>query len=77
MFALYMMNSDGTDVQQLTETGYPDDVVYSWSPDGRQIVIGSNNLLTGITVVDINSKTSHPLMEWTTPANAWWPSWQP
>lgn len=77
MFALYIMNKDGTDVQQLTETGYPADAVYSWSPDGKQIVMSSNNLFNGIYIFDIESKTSHPLMEWVTPANVWWPSWQP
>jgi len=76
-YNLYVMNNDGTDVQQITETGYPEDAVYSWSPDGKQIVIGNNNLFTGITIIDLDSKTSHPLMEWTTPANVTAPSWQP
>lgn len=77
MFALYIMNSDGTDVQAVTETGYPEDAVYSWSPDGTQIVISSNNTFNGIHIIDIKSKTSHQLMDWTTPANVFWPSWQP
>ncbi len=77
VYNLYVMNSDGTDVQQLTETGYPEDAVYSWSPDGRQIVIGNNTLFTGISIIDLGSGTSHSLMEWTTPANVTSPSWQP
>lgn len=77
MFALYMMNEDGTDVQKLTETAYPADAVYSWSPDGKQIVISSNNTFNGIYIIDIDSKTSLPLMDWTIPANVYWPSWQP
>jgi Tol biopolymer transport system component len=77
LYNLYIMNKDGTGVQQLSETGYPEDVVYSWSPDGRQIVIGNNNLFSGISIIDIVSRTSHPLMEWNTPANVSWPSWQP
>ena len=77
MFALYLMNADGTDVQQLTDSVYPADVVYSWSPDGNQIVIGGNNLFNGINIIDINSKTSRPLMEWSIPANVISPSWQP
>lgn len=77
MFALYIMNSDGTDVEQLTETGYPADAVYSWSPDGKQIVISGNNLFNGINIIDVDSKTMHPLMAWTTPVNIYWPSWQP
>ncbi len=76
LYNLYVMNNNGTDVQPLTETGYPEDAVYSWSPDGKQIVIGNNTLFTGITIIDLDSRTSHPLMEWTTPANVTSPSWQ-
>ncbi len=76
-FALYLMNADGTEVQQLTDVGYPADVVYSWSPDGNQIAIGGNNLFNGINIIDIKSKTSRPLMEWSNPANVISPSWQP
>jgi Tol biopolymer transport system component len=77
LFALYVMNQDGTNVEQVSEAGYPEDVVYSWSPDDQQIVIGNNNLFTGISIIDVESKTLHPLMEWTTPANVTWPAWQP
>jgi len=77
MLALYIMNNDGTDVQQVTETGYPEDAIYSWSPDGKQIVISNNNLFSGITIIDLDSRTSHPLMEWSIPANMISPSWQP
>lgn len=77
LYNLYVMNNDGSDVQQMTKTGYPEDAVYSWSPDGKQIVIGNNTLYTGITIIDLGSGTSHPLMEWTTPANVISPSWQP
>lgn len=75
MFTLYIMNSDGTDVQQLTETNYQADIVYSWSPDGKQIAVGGTYLVPGITILDINSQSSIPLIAWTTPAI--WPSWQP
>jgi len=77
IYNLYVMDNDGTDVQQLTDAGFPEDAAYSWSPDGKQIVIGNNNLYTGITIIDLGSGTSHPLMEWTTPANVTSPSWQP
>lgn len=77
MFALYIMNSDGTDVQQLTDTGYPEDVVYSWSPDGKQIVIGNNNLFSGINIIDLDTKKLHPILAWSIPANVISPSWQP
>lgn len=77
MFALYIMNADGTEVQQITDTGYPADVVFSWSPDGKQIVIGNNNLFSGISIIDIETKNLQPLMEWSFPANVAFPTWQP
>lgn len=40
---LFMMNSDGTDVEQLTDSDtYPWSVGGSWSPDGRHIVFTSD-----------------------------------
>ena len=76
MFALYVMNSDGSQVRRLTEPFLGDvSTSYSWSSNGQQIVAG--DFKTGsIYIIDLktNQKTELALKEEYT---AYSPSWQP
>lgn len=77
MFALYVMNKDGTNIQKLTEPIYPENITFSWSPDGQQIVISSDVSLGNVYIIDITTRDSRELLHL---ANAEWasaPSWQP
>jgi Tol biopolymer transport system component len=76
VFALYIMNSDGSDVHKLTEPIFEDvSTSYSWSSDGKQIVIGDAH--TGcIFIINLamNSKAEALINEG---GIAFAPSWQP
>ncbi len=77
MFALYIMNEDGTNIQKLTKPIYSENVTLSWSPDGQQIVISSDVSLGNIYIIDITTRNSRKLLHL---ANGEWastPSWQP
>jgi Tol biopolymer transport system component len=77
MFALYVMNKDGTNIKKLTEPSYPENVTFSWSPDGQQIVISSDVSLGNIYVIDIATRNSRELLHLANGESASAPSWQP
>lgn len=77
MFALYVMNNNGANLQKLTEPVYPETTTFSWSPDGQQIVISSDAIVGSLYLVDVNTGNftellNPPDLEW-----ASFPSWQP
>jgi TolB protein len=77
IFALYVMRANGSDVKQLTKPIYTDvNALYSWSPDGKQIVIGDINIgrIFIINVADGKSKELFFLKEG---ESIYSPSWQP
>jgi TolB protein len=77
MYALYIMNKDGTGNQQLTQPVYGEELYPSWSPDGQQIVIGSNAPhVAGIYIIDINTGNSRSLLFQSKEMTSE-PSWQP
>ena len=77
MFALYVMNKDGTNIQKLTEPIYPENVIFSWSHDGQQIVISSDVSLGNVYVVDVATRNSRELLHLANGESASAPSWQP
>ncbi len=77
MFALYVMNKDGTNIQKLTEPIYPENVSFSWSPGGQQIVISSDVSLGNIYVIDVATRNLRELLHLANGESASAPSWQP
>jgi Tol biopolymer transport system component len=77
MFALYIINNDGSKLQKLTEPIYPENITFSWSPDGQQIAISSDAVVGNIHLVDVNTGNPKELLN--LPAGEWasFPSWQP
>jgi TolB protein len=77
MFALYVMSNNGTNLQKLTEPVYPENITFSWSPDGQQIAISSDAMVGSLYLVDVKSGISKELLN--LPDGEWAssPSWQP
>jgi Tol biopolymer transport system component len=79
IFALYVMHADGSHVRQLSQPIYGDTyTVYSWSPDGKNIVISDINTsrIEMITVADGSIRCLIPEGD-SGYAYYWYPSWQP
>lgn len=76
-FALYVVNQDGTDLQKLSEPIYYDRNSFSWSPDGRQIVIESNSSRWSLFLIDVKSGKSTELLQRSDEERVFAPSWQP
>jgi len=68
---LYIMNSDGTDVRQLTTSGI-DLGRQSWSPDGRRIAYGADG---GIHVISDDGAWNTTILS--DGSNAFEPAWSP
>jgi hypothetical protein len=72
---IWIIDSDGTDVRQLTQNVWEWDKHPSWSPDGQQIVFFSNR--TGnnqLWIMNRDGSEQRLLMEWN-PYNDWDPVW--
>ena len=84
-FALYVMDSDGFDVERLTETMFPISgsnyswlisTTYSWSPDSQNIAIGDGNL-DHIYLIDLAENRMKDLPGLPAESMNAFPSWQP
>jgi TolB protein len=62
LFALYVMNKDGTMVRKLSEPVYPETTLFSWSPNGEQIAIDADAAVGKITLVDVNTGEARLLL---------------
>ncbi|MCP4607562.1 MAG: hypothetical protein GY845_02445, partial [Planctomycetes bacterium] len=74
-FDIYMMNKNGDDIEQMTNS--PDTELFvSWSPDGRRIAYDTLNLQYGMSMFVMNDNGS-----WQVPLGSlgttWQPSWSP
>lgn len=77
IYALYIINSDGTGLRQLTEALYTDTGVhYSWSQDSENITIGDYNI-GRITTIDLVGGGSAELLVTLYGETVFWPEWQP
>ena len=76
-FALYLMAADGTNVQKLTEPVYSDQVTFSWSPDGQQIVIDSDMPVGYLTIIDTKTGAASQLLNLLAGETVSAPAWQP
>jgi Tol biopolymer transport system component len=77
MFALYVMDKNGTNIQKLTEPIYPENVNFAWSPDGQQIAINNDIPVGNISIIDIKTGESRELLRLSDGERASAPSWQP
>jgi len=77
MFALYVMDKNGKNIQKLTEPIYPENIILSWSPDGQQIAISNDILIGNISIIDIKTGKSKELLHLSDGERASTPSWQP
>lgn len=77
MFALYVMNNNGANLRKLTEPVFSENVTFSWSPDGQQLVVSSDALTGKIYIIDVDTGNSKDLIY--LPDDEWasFPSWQP
>lgn len=76
MFALYVMNNNGANFQKLTEPVYPENITFSWSPDGHQIAISNDVAIGSIYLVDVDTGTLRELLNLSTGEWASSQSWQ-
>lgn len=77
---LFIMNSDGTNVEQLTEINLWDDLwsIPQWSPNGTKIAFVSNHGADGfsqIYIIDVESKVLKRLTTWVYEEGM--PAWSP
>lgn len=77
LYALYMVNIDGTGLQQISEPVFWERATFSWSPDGRRIVIAPNEWESKLAIIDVKTGELYPLVNLQTGETAWYPSWQP
>lgn len=52
-FALYSMNPDGSDQKKLTEPIFPENTLFSFSPDSGAVVIDNAPIMGKIAVIDL------------------------
>lgn len=77
LFALYVMNRDGSDLHRLTDPEFSEEVKCTWSPDGREIAVGNSAVMRNIFVVDVETGEVRTLLELPEGLTATSPAWQP
>jgi Tol biopolymer transport system component len=76
IFALYVMRADGHDVRQLSEPIFTDTgAIYSWSPDGSQIVVG-DIYIGHLYLYEINSRERKEITQIPEGKTLLSPAWQ-
>lgn len=76
-FALYVLKIDGSGLEQLSEPLFWERATFSWSPDGRRIVIAHNVGESKLAIIDVETGELSPLLNLQTGETAFYPSWQP
>ena len=78
LFALYVINVDGSGLQRVTPPLYTAKASVSWSPDGKWVVVGGNVYpINDVQIINLASKEALNFLD--LPAGSWAsePDWQP
>ena len=75
LFALYVMNRDGSDVRRLTEPEFSEEVMCTWSPDAREIAVGNSVVMRNIFIVEVETGEIRKLLELPDGVTASSPAW--
>ena len=78
LFALYVINVDGSGLERVTPPLYTAQASVSWSPDGKWVVVGGNVYPhNDVQIINLESKEVLEFLELTTDLWASDPVWQP
>lgn len=77
MFALYVMSTDGKDIQKLSDPIYSENTRLSWSPDNREIAISADVIIGNIYIINVSTGDKRVLLNLGDEKRASFPSWQP
>lgn len=78
LFALYVINADGSGLERVTEPIYSENASVSWSPDGKWVVVGGNEYSnTNVVIINLESKEVLEFLELSSGLTASDPDWQP
>ena len=77
IFALYVMTRDGSGLTRVTEPVFSESAVFSWSPDGTQIVLGDTWPPNTVFLIDVVSGEMKQLLDLDAGLQPSTPDWQP
>ena len=78
LFALYVINVDGSGLERITPPLYTAQASVSWSPDGKWVVVGGNVYPhNDVQIINLASKEALDFLELTTGLWVSDPDWQP
>lgn len=77
LFALYVINLDGSGLKRVTEPEFSVNVVGTWSPDGQEIALGNSAAMHNIYIVKVETGEVRKLLELPDEVSASSPAWQP
>jgi Tol biopolymer transport system component len=77
VYALYIMDADGSNIQKVSEPVYDENAIFTWSPDGAQIAINSAMPIGQIEIIDLATGRQHELLSLNEGETAYSPAWRP
>lgn len=78
LFALYVINADGSGLRRITEPQYSKNASVSWSPDGKWVVVGGNEYpFNSVVIINLKSGEFLEFLDLTAGLTASHPVWQP
>lgn len=78
LFALYIINADGTELKRVTAPVYTKNASMSWSPDGKWVIVGGNEqAITDVVIINLKSRERLEFLDLSPGLWASDPAWQP